>query len=147
MADQVVTVVEDSISIIESATQGPTGPPGPVGSPYLTLTADGPLSGRRVVRSTTGGKAGYADSGTPAHANLVLGITTSAAADGADVFIQLSGLIVEPTWAWAANQTVFCGLNGVLTQTPPTAGFSLVVGVATSPTSLAVDVKQPINLS
>lgn len=147
MADQVVTVVEDAISLVEAASQGPSGPPGPSGSPYITFIADGPLSGQRVVRPTSAGQAGYADSSTPAHANSVLGITTGAASAGAPVFVQLSGLMTEPTWNWLPEQPVFCGLLGALTQSQPTSGFSLVVGVATSPTSLAVGVKQPINLS
>lgn len=142
-----VTVTEDVVHILELAEQGPAGRPGPSGSPFLTLVADGPLSGHRVVRSIMVGKAGYADSGTSSHANCVLGITTGSAADGADVFIQVSGLMDEPTWYWAADLPVFCGANGMLTQTAPTAGFSLVVGVATSPISLAVGVKQAINLS
>lgn len=142
-----ITVIEDDILIVDSAGQGPTGPPGPSGSPYMMFLADGPISGQRVVRPTTAGKVGYADSGTPTHANIVLGITTGAAGDSAPVSVQTGGTLNEPTWAWAPEQPVFCGINGALTQTPPTAGFCLIVGIATSSTSITVGVKQPINLS
>ena len=148
--DSIVTVIEDSVFIVEAAGQGPAGPSGPTGSsgsPYMAFMADGPLSGQRVVRPTTAGKVGYADSSTPAHANIVIGITTGAVSDASPVSVQAFGVMTEPTWAWIPDLPVFCGVNGALTQTPPISGFSLVVGIATSPTDLVVGIKQPINVS
>ena len=136
------------VSVGEVGPQGPQGVPGPSGTAVvLPFVADGALGGNRVVRPTTLGKVGYADSATPAHANIVLGITVGAANDGAAVSVQVSGPMTEPSWTWTPDAPVFCGLAGALTQTPPTAGFSLIVGVATGATTIAIGVKQPIALS
>lgn len=129
--------------------RGPRGLQGDQGEPGLsgvqaTYTADGALSGHRVVRASGAGAVAYADSANVAHATTVLGITTGAAADGDPVTIQAGGPISEPSWAWTPDQPVYCGGNGQLTQVAPVAGFVLVVGVAVSATEIFVGIKQAI---
>lgn len=130
----------------EQGPPGPVGPPGQAGASYLTFTADGALSGHRAVRPTTAGAVGYASSAVAADANSVLGITTGAAATGAAINVQASGEMTEVSWNWTPGLPVFLGTNGLLTQTPPVSGFQLVLGVAISPTKLAINIKQPIVL-
>ncbi len=138
--------------ILEVAKQGIPGPQGAAGEPgqagvaFVPLKASGALGGQRVVRAAFPGYVRYADSSLAADANHVVGISLNAAVDGATVNVAASGEIVEPTWNWEPDMPVFVGLEGRLTQTPPAAGFSLVVAVATSPTSVVVGVKQPIVL-
>ena len=76
----------------------------------------------------------------------MLGITTGAAAAGDAINVQASGEMTEVSWNWTPGLPVFLGTNGLLTQTPPVSGFQLVLGVAISPTKLAINIKQPIVL-
>lgn len=125
--------------------RGPQGPPGQA-IDAIDRTADVALSGHRVVRGTSPGGADYCDSATPAHAAAFLGLTQGAASSGAAVTIQRTGIIVEPSWSWAPWLCVFVGANGVLTQSAPSSGFSLVLGVAMSATSLLIRPQPPIYL-
>lgn len=112
--------------------------------PKFDLPAAGPISGHRALAATGDGHVRYASSAVLTDAHAVLGISLNAAADGAMVSIQHGGQIVEPSWNWTPQQPIFCGENGVLTQTAPTAGFVLIIATALSPTAIAVGIKQPI---
>lgn len=139
----------ETVVLLEAAQQGPPGPPGAPGQAgvsYVTFLASGPLGGHRAVRATFARHAQYSDNDDVAGAASVLGITLHAADAEAPVNVAASGEIVEPSWAWAVDAPIFVGGAGVLTQVPPTTGFQLVVGVATSPTSMLVSIKQPIIL-
>lgn len=150
VTERVIDVIEhDSrdVTIITAGEQGPRGiqgQPGTAGSAHLTYLAAGPLSGHRAVRAAAGGTVTYADQTELAYANAVLGITMHAAEDGAQVSVQFSGEMVEPSWDWEINQPVFLGANGHLTQAVPATGVCLILGVATAPTVIAVAIKQPI---
>jgi hypothetical protein len=146
---EIVTTLAAPAPIVTTLTagQGPAGPqgiPGASGASYLTYKASGAVSGHRAVRAIGGGLLGYADSNTVAHANSVLGISMNAASNGNDVNVQFSGEMVEPSWNWTPGLPVFCGVQGVLTQTPPSVGFQLVVAVAISATAVIVGIKFPI---
>ena len=145
-APSVLTPAAPPVTVLTAGAQGPAGPQGIAGSgTSITFTADGPISGHRMVRPTTQGKVGYADATDKTQANSVLGMSTGAAADATPVAVQTSGEIIEPSWNWTVDQPVFCGLLGALTQTPPVSpSFQLVIGVATRPTSIALNIKQPI---
>ncbi len=77
---------------------------------------------------------------------MVLGVTLGAALAGDPVNVAVSGEVTEPSWAWAEDMQIFLGVDGALTQTIPTSGALLVVGVATAPTTILVGVKFPIIL-
>lgn len=119
-------------------------PAAPPDVDYVEFLADGAIGGHRVMSPTTGGRVGYASSSNVADANTVLGISRGAALDGAILQVQNGGLMTESSWSWTVDQPIFCGVNGVLTQTAPTVGFQLIVGVATSATSMAIGIRQPI---
>lgn len=143
--DTVIVSREPEIMLLDVGTQGPPGPPGEVGQSYVEFPAAVPLGGNRVAR-VLGGLAVYADHATVADANLVLGITRGAVAAGALAQIQTGGLMTESSWSWAPDLPVFVGPVGTLTQTAPTAGFNLIVGIATSPTQIFIGAKTPIVL-
>lgn len=115
-------------------------------TPSVTFPAGAALGGNRALRLAAG-KAAYADSGAPGHANLVLGISRNAAALNSPVAIQTGGLMTEPSWTWTPDQPVFCGSEGVLTQASPASGFALIVGVAVSATQILIEAKMPILLT
>ena len=110
-----------------------------------SATAGVDLGGQRVVVISSG-NAVYADNTDSTHTNKVLGITTGAATNGQSVMIQSHGEMVEPSWTWTLNQPVFLSTNGLLTQTPPTTGFSQIVGFPTSATSLFINIREPLTL-
>lgn len=147
---QPVVVVQPGATNTQQVAVFIAGPPGMRGEagtvPVLTYLASGAIGGHRVVCSAGSGSARYADSSTTADAACVLGLSTAAALNGAPVDIQYSGEITEPSWSWTPSLPVFCGLNGLPTQTPPTLGFQLVIGVATSATSIFMAIKQPLHL-
>ena len=129
-----------------AGTQGPPGPPGEAGAAgYVEFPAALPLGGHRAVRLLAG-LAIYADNAVPQDANVVLGITRGAVTGGDLAQIQFAGLMTEPSWAWTPDLPVFCGSAGLLTQTPPTSGFSLIVGIATTATQILIGAKMPIVL-
>lgn len=113
---------------------------------YIEQIADGALGGHRVVKPTTSGKVGYADKATTAHAPVVLGITQGAAVDGDLIKVQYDGKMTESSWTWTVNVPIYCGASGVLTETVPTSGFVIQVGTSLSPTSILVNVRQPVVL-
>lgn len=143
--DLLIVEQEQTVRVLEVGTQGPPGPPGAAGGAALSLIAGTALGGHRAVRSLAG-VAVYADCQALADANLVLGITQGAANSGAPVFVQVMGLMAEPSWSWVADLPVFVGQEGVLTQTPPEAGYRLIVGAATSATQIHIGLKMPIVL-
>lgn len=146
-----VTVLEvperHIVFIGEQGLPGPTGPVGPAGSAIQTLTAGEALGGHRFVVSDAAGNAIYADQSIATHANKVLGMTTGAALLGASVQIQQSGEYVEPTWTWALDTPIWLGLSGLMTQTAPTTGFSMIVGFPITSTKILIAMREPIFLN
>lgn len=124
------------------SNRGMPGPQGPAGATTLTGTAGAlALSGHRVVKPTAGGLE-YCDAGIAGDADTAIGITTQAASAGASVSFQASGELEESSWSWTVGGLVYCAPNGVLTQSYSSAwAFVQVVGVASAPTKLAVQIR------
>lgn len=104
------------------------------------------LGGHRLVRALGDGRVGYADKDTLAHAPCVLGLTLNAAAAGAEARVLRRGEVQEPGWNWTAQQPVFLGNNGLLTQIAPVTGFSLAVGFPMAPDRLFISIRDAIIL-
>jgi hypothetical protein len=138
-----VVTEEEQVVLVDSGMQGPPGPPGQTGVSYLQFVASGALGGHRVVR-LSGGDLVYASNTETAFANAPLGLTIGATAPGATASVQTSGLMTEPSWAWTPEQPVFVGPNGVPVQPSPATGYSLIVGIATSPTQILIGARMPI---
>lgn len=134
--------VTELLEVAQQGLPGPQGLPGSAGAAYLTYAAGQVISGHRVIK-TSGGSAYYASSAAPGDANLMLGISLNAALQGDPVNVQYSGEVTEPSWAWTPDQVVFCGVDGVLTQTPP-SGVQTIVAVASTPTKIVINIRQPI---
>lgn len=144
--EQLVLEQEKKTVLIDTAgRQGPPGTPGELGAAYVEFPAALPLGGHRAVRLLNG-QAVYADHTVVEDANIVLGITRGAVTGGDMAQIQFNGLMTEASWAWTPDLPVFCGAAGVLTQVPPVSGFSLIVGIATTPTQIFIGAKMPIVL-
>lgn len=110
-----------------------------------TYLASEAIGGHIVVYQTASGVA-IASSSSVAHASRILGLTNSAVSLGANVPVTLSGELIEPTWTFTEGLPIYLSVNGTLTQTPPSSGFILQMGVAVSPTKVSVSIKLPIIL-
>lgn len=105
----------------------------------LTLTSPVMLSALRCVTTNNLGQAIYADPDTLGTA-AVLGITIDA---GTTVQAQYDGMMTDAGWTWVQG-LIWCGANGVLTQTPPVTGALVQVARAITATTILVNIENPI---
>lgn len=125
--------------------QGIQGLPGPAGATVVQYEAAIPIGGHRVVVLESS-LVVYADSSVAAHANKILGLSIGAVDAGGMASIQTGGEIEEPSWAWQPDFPIFLGINGLLTQTVPEAGFSLIVGFPITTTRIFINLREPLIL-
>ena len=144
---EILDISTDAL-ILEVNHQGPPGAPGlsSADAAILRYIADVDMGGQRIVRTAFAGRVRYASSGVVLDASTVIGLSLNAALAGDLVRVATGGEITEPTWNFVEGLPVFLALDGRITQVPPTTGFSLVIGTATSPTSLVVGIKQSVIL-
>lgn len=109
---------------------------------YLASEA---IGGHIVVYQTASGLA-IASSNSVVHASRILGLTNSAVASGFSVPVTLSGELTESTWTFTEGLPVYLSVNGTITQSIPSSGFILQMGVAVSPVKILVSIKLPIIL-
>lgn len=127
---------------------GERGPAGPSGSASTVGKASTAISGHLAVRWTSNGELALASNDQPAHAYAVAGIATNAASAGGDLTVQSAEVLQHSGWAWTANQPVFLGVNGALTQALPSPGsYMMVIGIAISTTAIAISIQPPITLT
>ncbi|MDR0259511.1 MAG: hypothetical protein LBI76_06860 [Comamonas sp.] len=141
VAQEEVTVV-----IVADGAQGPPGPPGPPGGgdQYVTRTAGQTISANRVLYDRAGlvYPLGQADA---ENIYAILGLSVSAGQAGAQIAVQRSGTVIDSGWSWAYGR-VYLGSNGQLTQTPPSSGFSVLIGFAATATSINLSINDPIEV-
>lgn len=143
-------VLQNSSSLVpqicvQTGPEGPQGPPGPSGSaPALgiLLASGSPLSGHRAVVMVPGIGMRYADPLSDDDAGAQVGLLLQATSPGNVGNVQFSGLVEEPSWNWNYGP-IFLGLNGVLTQTPISHGWILVIARAIAPTKIIIDPETP----
>jgi hypothetical protein len=105
------------------------------------------LGGNRVVAFRSDGLVEHASNTTAGHQHLSVGVTTGAVSLGAVADVLSLGEMTEGSWSWTPGQLVFLGVNGLLTQTVPTApSFLRVVGVAVTSTTLFISPHPAITL-
>jgi hypothetical protein len=145
--DAVLVEQVQETEIVELGQQGPPGrpgEPGPAGGASVQRTAGTNLSALLAVYELNGVvRALSADDA--AHIDLLLGITLTAAQAGELVNVQRLGAIEDSGWHWVPGR-VYLGAAGALTQAPPTSGFDLLIGSATSSTRIALNLQDPISL-
>lgn len=127
---------------VQTGPAGPQGPTGTAPSLPILLSAGGPLSGHRaVVLDNTVGMR-YADPLSDVDAGSQVGLLLQATSPGNTGNVQFSGIVDDPSWSWV-NGPIFLGLNGVLTQTPISHGWLLVIARAIGPTKIIIDPETP----
>lgn len=96
---------------------------------YVMVTADG----RR------------ADSSNSAHFGKVVGMTTQAYSIGAVASLVDDDEVTNTGWAWSPGAKLF--LNGTnVSTTPPSTGWSQMIGVARSANTVIIQLRPPILL-
>lgn len=105
------------------------------------LTATGlageTISGQRAVRFDTAGTVWLADKDSVAFAPHTAGIITGAVVIGEIATVLLQGKFDEVSWTWTQGP-IWLGDDGQLTQTPPTTGVLVQIGLALKATSIRV---------
>ena len=137
----------ETIYVVGSGEQGPAGPPGPIGptgGSALSVVAATALGGHRMVVLDGNGQAVYASNDQLSHFHKVLGMTLGAVNALEAVDVMRGGEVTEPSWNWLLGAPVFLSTNGLLTQTAPTSGFSLIVGFPVTTTKLFVSLREPV---
>lgn len=146
----VVEVEVATVEVVEVLVPGPKGDKGDdgaSGSGNITGTAAQNLSGHRAVTAVDG-RYDYADN-TTGNAYAPILLTTGAIAEDDTGDMLVVGVIEEPSWAWTADEPIWLGANGALTQTAPTAddaAFLIQLGVALTATSMFFQPRPPIAL-
>lgn len=108
------------------------------GSGFSTYQVSENIAQYQVVYSTgTSNTVAKADNTTSAKAPAI-GMAVHAISSGQTGSFLRSGPITNPAWNWTLQQPIFLGVNGGLTQTPPSADYTVIQEVAypVSPTTI-----------
>jgi len=137
--------VEMGAQDINVEITGVTVPTGTVSNSAI-FEAGQTISALRVIRISALGKAIYASSAVALDISTAIGVSITSAITGNNVMIVTNGEIEDLTWNWIPSAPIFLGVDGVLTQTPPTSGFLQIVGNAETSTKMKVNIQQAIKL-
>ncbi|HCE43893.1 MAG TPA: hypothetical protein DET40_21670 [Lentisphaeria bacterium] len=123
-------------------TFGMQGVPAPIPNIPAILAGEN-ISALRCIRGDSDGKA-YVCSNLDAY--TMIGVTLTAASADSLISFRTNGLIEDSSWNWAENLPIYCGADGVLTQTQPTTGYAVYAGVPVSPRKMIVNIGNVIKL-
>lgn len=138
----VVDGVEDEIVVENGDGQDLDLPSITVGLAKLELTAGETIHSLRAVMAVDG-EAFHPDTSASADALRVVGVAVTSGSMGDTVSIKPDGRVTEGSWAWVSGP-VYCGNDGVLTQSPSGTEWILQVGRAINPTTIEVAITLPI---
>jgi hypothetical protein len=80
-----------------------------------------------------------ADSSDITHAQKVVGLATTSAITDADISVQSIGIITNIGWSWTPGDKIYYTDAGTVSTTLPIAGFVQQIGVASSATTITID--------
>lgn len=132
---------------VVASKQGPVGPQGevgPDGGSTFPRPAGDTISALRVVYELEG-EVFVLDSQDDDHIDLLFGVTLTAATQGNTINIQRYGVLEDASWSWTPGP-IWLGAAGVLTQIPPTVGYDVLIGSATSANSVILNIQDRIEL-
>jgi hypothetical protein len=104
----------------------------------ITVVASAALSALKIGCIDLGATLKYADSSLVSDFNKPMGIIRNALSVGATDRLLTYGYIESESWSFDTGKSLFLGLNGAITQVPPTTGFIKQVGLAITPTKIFV---------
>ena len=152
-----VSVVSQSVTVsptVNQVTISPTGLPGPKGDKgdpgdvqeLYSMVSGEAVDSLRVVRRESDGLGYIVSSDTVGDAHTVIGVSTQTVTLGGTFNYVARGELQDANLS-LVDGAVYVGVDGVLTQTPPTTGFVLKVGHAVNSDTLFVDVGVPVELA
>lgn len=107
----------------------------------LNIATPFSLGGNRAVAMTATG-LNYADNTIESE---TLGITKFSAGANSTANILFAGEL-NGFSGLITGESIYLGVSGIITQTPPTAGYLQVLGVAISSTKINIQLQPPIFL-
>ena len=111
------------------------------GDVTIPVIAGESLGGHRAVSIGSNGRAYLSNPNDAAQTESAVGITTGAIMLAGSGTVQVVGEMREPSWSWVPGRQVYAGPSGVLTQTHSALWeWCRVIGVATSATSIAINI-------
>ena len=126
--------------------QGEKGEKGDVGDDVFLYEgiAGEILLGHRVVRIEDG-LVYNTNALDISHIGQAVGVTTDAALTGEAVKIQFTGMLTEPSWHFDPGR-VWVSTTGTLTNLVPSLGFIQEVGRVLEPSTVVLNISQPLRL-
>lgn len=121
-----------------------TTPKAPVIDDVINNTGS-PISALRIVYMISDSEVALADPSAYDTSN-VAGVVVDAIADGSAGTIIQSGVLTDSSWSWIPGEPLFLSASGIITQTPPTTGYSVIVGTAINATTMQVKLDTPLCL-
>ena len=140
-----ITTLHESVRLdVQDPVCLPQGS-GDGGTDTFARTAGDNISALRVVWENAYGVVKPLDYRDYANVNMLAGLTITAANSGSIVYLQRGG-VVDAAGLGLAPGRVWVGENGQLTQTPPTTGLDIFVGMAVAPGRLYLSLNEVIYL-
>jgi hypothetical protein len=133
---QAVSVVLENVRLVTTA--------GSSSSFLISAVAAESMSALRAVYRAADGFR-LADANDAARVNVV-GITTTSASIGASVDARIFGEMVDNGWSWVVNQKIWLGASGQLTQTIPSVGYQVEIGIAVEAQKILINIEPALGL-
>lgn len=113
-----------------------------IGLAKIELVAGETIHSLRAVMAIDG-EAFHPDTSISQDSLQVVGVSLTAGETNDTVVVRPDGRITEGSWSWTPGP-IYCGDEGVLTQSPSNTEWILQVGRAISPTTIEVAITLPI---
>jgi len=78
--------------------------------------------------------------------NIIVGFSNAAALSGFEVKVIGSGTITNPAWSWTKGDKIFLNGAGNVSNIPPASTYSVILGTATAPDTIDVNIQPSILL-
>ncbi len=108
------------------------------------MVADGRIELHRVVRLVAANRVIQTDIPLAEHAGSVYGISLESANEGQSVRIRTEGVESIPGFAFAPNQPVFAGNDGLPTQDTSDLDVDVQIGTAITLETVLIRIEAPI---
>lgn len=126
--------------------RGEAGLAGTMTAVTNVFVSTGPISAHKVIYAGVSGPE-VADKDVLTVQDKILGVTISSASGvGEDVLFVSNGLIADPSFTFTPGP-IWLGSSGQLTQVKPTSGLCIQLAIASSATTIVVDVLFSIKLA
>ena len=130
--------VRSIAAVAPASVAAVTAPPAPAaGVATLSRLASVSIGALRAVYVNAAGKFAIAEPADP-NAAFACGLTTVAASADQNSTAQISGEITHSGWSWSLG-TVYAGAGGLPTQSAPTSGALVKIGVATAADKIIIE--------